>query len=302
MMALLLQREYFPYRSTKIQQNYKETLQKLQEIDVAKVVKMDIFHSIFKNRYKIGELENSMTLREDGTYDLYNKCKFSVRIHKSSIWKQLADMFNVFDIEGKQKLDIELSTELHIGMDYQIKEIYFYLQSNIFNITCTGTTDGNKINLHLEKDKEKTQYSFVLPPGAMLNNMIGGIQENYPTLSVGKQIEAQWFDPISQKVSKTISTVKTKIDFEWNNKKVPVYIIHTDTGRFKTTAWVNEAGEVLQYQFFLFYLVRVPDQITNLNYTENQQIDTENQQIDIKNKLNKKENKDKPNKKENKKG
>ena len=53
MMALLLQREYFPYRSTKIQQNYKETVQKLQEIDVAKVVKMDIFHSIFKNRYKI---------------------------------------------------------------------------------------------------------------------------------------------------------------------------------------------------------------------------------------------------------
>lgn len=268
MMAKLLEKQYFPYHSALLRQNYTDTLKEIKEVDTPKVIKMEIF-SKFLNRKlkKIGEISNSIVLLEDGTYDINTKYTFSFPIYNNMIRKTISDFLGIKELPKKEKLTLQIDSSLHLSIDHQLKELHCYISSDLFSINCHGITEGNQLRLTLERDSQEINKTIILPKDTMLLNLISGIQENYPELTVGKKIESQYLDPITQKLVTMTSTVETKVDFSWyDDRKVPAYMVSTDTGKLKTTSWISETGEVLQYQILSFYLIRVPEDIKGSLY------------------------------------
>lgn len=266
MMAKLFEKQYFPYHSALLRQNYTDTLKQITEIDKPKEIRMEIFLNRPKLK-KIGEITNSIVLLEDGTYDINTKYNFTFPIYSNMLRKTISDFLGIQELPKKEKINLQISTSLHLSMDYQLKELHCYISSDLFSLNCHGITEGNQLLLTLEKDSKQIQKTIILPKDTMLLNLISGIQENYPELTVGKKIESQYLDPITQKLVTMTSTVETKVDFRWyDDRKVPAYMVSTDTGKLKTTSWINETGEVLQYQILFFYIIRVPEDVKESLY------------------------------------
>ncbi|NUM34165.1 MAG: hypothetical protein HUU50_06455 [Candidatus Brocadiae bacterium] len=252
MMYQLVRAEYYPDGSNVMESNYRQTL---ADLKTEQKTTMGIYYGITP-RTKIGYMQTTLHPREDGTFDVDTNCRFSLPITTMFLWDQLKSLFNA-QKESIKKFEILLKSNVYVGPDFQIKEIALFLKSSFLDLACQGKIRGNKLSLDILKNGEKVSQTFSIPVGTMVSNPIG-FSGKYPKLSVGKQIKTRWFDPITQSFRTTDSVVKGRADFSWHGNKIPVYIIQTSFSGLKTTSWVDEKGEIYQYQFSFLTFIREP--------------------------------------------
>jgi hypothetical protein len=251
-MAALLQREYFAGSGKEIKADYQSTLKGLKE---EKHSRLSLYYG--PQRTKIGELQTIIQPQEDGTFEISNRTHLSFDLHDPMLVEQLHQMFGGHgDMQG-ENFAAGLQTKARIGPDYQIKEISFQVQSNFLNLAYEGQVKGNRLMLDMEHHGKHEKHEMALPPGTMVSDNLGSLGQ-FPKLAVGKQIHMRCFDPISRTYRLATSQVVSQENFRWDNRTIPVFVVHTTFGPFKSTAWVTEDGEVMQYQILSFTLVREP--------------------------------------------
>lgn len=248
----LVLQEYYPDKSSVVESSYKQTL---ADIKTEQKTTMGIYYGI-TSKTKIGYMQTTFHPREDGTFDLDTSCRFTLPITSMFLWDQLKSLFNV-ESDTIKKFEISLSSNVYVGPDYQVKEISLFLKSSFLDLACNGKIRGNKLSLEILKNGEKISQAITIPVDTMVSNPIG-FSGKYSNLSIGKKIQTKWFDPITQGFRTTESVVKGRSDLLWHGKKIPVYIIQTSFSGLKTTSWVDEKGEIYQYQFSFLMFIKEP--------------------------------------------
>ena len=253
MIYTLIQREYFPQSSSTFKRAYKQSLSDIKKVTKRRMV---IYYGT-NPRAKIGYLHSVVQPREDGTYNISTSCQFSLSVGTLFGWQQIKSIFG-FGHSSKKGFQTELRVDAHIGPDYQLKDMNFYLKSNILTIVCKGKVRGSKMLLDIVKDGKKIKQVIALPKGTMLSSPVG-MPGKYTDLKVGKIIRSRWLEPTTQKFRTSTSLVKAKINYYWCGQEIPVYVIRTESAPLKATSWVTQDGEVLQYQIFSFTFIKQPN-------------------------------------------
>lgn len=251
-MAILIRREYFAFAGKEIRADYQTTLKELKE---ERYSRLTIHYGA--NRTKIGEIQTIVQPQEDGTFEIANRTKLAFDLQEPAVAEQLKQLFGGSGDMHGQNFEAGLQTKVRIGPDYQIKEIAFQVQSNFLQLAYEGQVKGNRLLLDIEHHGKHEKHEMALPPGTMIGDNLGAFGQ-FPKLAVGKQIQMRCFDPISRSYRLATSQVVSKENFTWDNRVLPVFLVHTTFGPLKSTAWVTEDGEVLQYQILSFTLVREP--------------------------------------------
>lgn len=248
-MYFLVQREYFPTSGKYLTANYQNTLPQIKQ---EKYGRMAIYYG--SHRQKIGEIQTMIVPSSDGTFEISTRTKFSVELQDPLMATQIKKIMGVEDLQG-QKLEAGMQTVARIGPDYQIKDIAFQIHSNFLDLSYRGQIKGNKLSLTVQqKGREETQ-EISLPQGTMLSDNIGMVGQ-FPKLEVGKQIRMKCYDPMTRGYQVATSQVMRKENFSWEGQVIPVYLVHTSMGPFKSSAWVAEDGEVMQYQMLSFTFIK----------------------------------------------
>ena len=134
MMYLLIRREYFHEELDTITANYKQTLSEIKE---KKYRKMIIYYGTGP-RLTVGILENTVTPQIDGTFEIETRCQFSLSIRNFLTWRHLGSLFGILGPERKRKFDSQFVSNARVGPDFRLKEIRFYLDSNLVQLKGTG--------------------------------------------------------------------------------------------------------------------------------------------------------------------
>jgi hypothetical protein len=109
--------------------------------------------------------------------------------------------------------------------------------------------------LTISQEGKKEQHEVVLPPGTMVNDNFG-LLEQFPKLEVGKEFTMSCFDPVTRTNRVAPAQVVAKENYRSGGKIIPVYVIRTVLWPLKTTAWVTADGEILQYQLLSFTFIK----------------------------------------------
>lgn len=249
-MLWLLRREYFSTNTTAA--DYRQTLKNVKQ---RKLSRLGVYYGP-EQEHRIGEIQTIMTPQADGTFDINTRTKFSFPIKNRILSRQVQRLLNIPKM-GKKNFEVGLMTKVHIGPDYQIKDIAFRLQSNLFNVTYEGQVKTGKLLLAIQKQGKTEHREVALPPGTMLTDNIG-LMGKFPRLEVGKSFKMRWFDPLTRSYQTATSKVLGKMDYNYDGKIIPVYVVRSNFGALATTAWVAEDGRVLKYQLLSLTFIEEP--------------------------------------------
>jgi len=170
------------------------------------------------------------------------------------------------DAESKMEIDplghlIGFRSAVHLG---EVQNI----------ITLRGTTDADRLWLHIRSGDFVSESSFVLPPGAMVGDGLAP-QDRLPNLRVGQT----WIEPMYNPLrppNRPIEILYAKVEREepivWDGRAVRVCLVAyrsdpgggIDTGQPpQGRAWVRADGLVLKQEIFVYSsrltFVRVPE-------------------------------------------
>ena len=257
MTSLLVWREYFSHVPV-VKEGYKNALKELASKekveDRKKHSKMNIFYE-GRSQVAIGSI-TSIIDATGGQFEVSNQIKFEIAPKDQVKIKHLNKILQLPGLSTKN-LKAGIQTKAIIGADYQIKKLNFRMKSNIFNIACEGEVSNGKLALNMLQNGKKVQKELNFPVGTMANSGFEPITVP-KNLRKGQKFRMRWFDPITQKYKIANSRVTGKEDFDWSQKKVPVHVVQTTSDGLMFTSWVNEQGEVLQYQVGSFLFIKAP--------------------------------------------
>ncbi|WP_372371201.1 hypothetical protein [Candidatus Uabimicrobium sp. HlEnr_7] len=270
MMALLIQREYFPSMGS-LEANYEEILKTVprshQEIKRQTRV-MEVYYT--NNVIPIGEIQSITTSLPDGTFELSTRAKLEVTKEQQQKINKLTKFFQIPDKQD-ENLKVLMETTATVGPDYQLQNLDFRVKANLFDIACEGKMRMGKLLFAIKQGKQTINREVQLPRGTVAMNQM----ETIPVpknIKVGQKFHMRWFDPLSQTHRNIKSHVIGKENIIWGGKSVSTYVVHSDSGTFKTISWVDVDNRVLRYQIAGFtFKLKKEKQIENRKNTEKEQ-------------------------------
>lgn len=267
-MAFLVQREYFPDTRKTFYANYQDILQPTnndveQEYHRSMTIHYGRHYTFMQ---PIGKLKSSIYQRLDATTDIYTSLQLSLPINRGILGEQIQLLFGLqktAEQEDQQtknkKFEASLDTSTHIGPDHQLKSLDFNFTSGILTIQGKGTVEGREIVLEIKTGDSTIEQKLPLPPDSMIFDPLAN-PGRFPKLEVGKKFEMRWFDPLTRQSRTAIAEVQSKIDdYMWHNTILPVYVVYTKATPFNITTWVDQNGDVIQYQIFSFIFIKDKD-------------------------------------------
>ncbi len=254
LMGLLIQQEYFPKSINTSDSSYSDVLKDLTQ-DLQR--RMTIYYGNFY-KTKVGYLNTTIMPQLDRTTDISTYCQLSIPIKDVFLGKQLATLFGLEPNKPGEKFEVELQTTSHIGPDKQLKELTMSLKTQSLTISAKGNVRGRNLLLDVSVGEQKKTENLVLPIGSMAADPLSG-PGKFPKLDVGKKLNMRWFDPISQQSRTVVAEVKGREEIASMGRLVSTYVVRLNFPLFSTTAWVDETGDILKYQIFLFTLVKEED-------------------------------------------
>ncbi|BBM87851.1 hypothetical protein [Candidatus Uabimicrobium amorphum] len=247
MMLLLIQREYFPTIGS-VEANYEEILKKVprnyEKIKRQKRV-MEVYYT--NSIIPIGEIQSITTSLPDGTFELSTRAKLEVTKEQQGKINKLTKFIQV---PGKQdeNLKVMMESTAVVGPDYQLQNLDFRVKANLFDIACEGKIRTGKLIFALKQGgKEAINREVPLPRGTVAMNQLEAMPIPQK-IKVGQRFHMRWFDPLTQTHRNVKSRVIGKEKIVWGGKSVETFVIHSDSGAFKTISWVDENNQVLRYQ------------------------------------------------------
>lgn len=250
-LGLVIQREYFPFTRKQIKADYEQALKNVAQ---EKSTYMTIYYGVEK-KSRIGEIQTTISPEFDGTCDIYSRTKLAIPLDSSDLAEHLHHFFQFFQSSGNQ-FTAEFQVKTHIGPDHQIKKIEFRLESDSFHMAYDGQVLGNKLQLTVRQGDQRQLHEISLPPGTMVTDNFG-LLTKFPKLEIGKQFDIRYFDPLTKNHRTMVVHVVGKEPYLWGGKRITSYVLRTEVWP-KTTTWVNEEGEILQYQVLSFTIIKEP--------------------------------------------
>lgn len=252
MLSSLVWREFFAYLSSTHQTGYEQTLKPLKE---ARSDRMLIYYGSSQVK-ELGYIESITMPQPDGTYELSTRVKLEADEASGVNMKQLSKMLGLPELE-ENKAVVGLKSRALVGPDFQLKDLFFQLKSNIFDLQCEGEMKPGRFVLSLEQNGEQQKREVPVPSGTMFMNSFEPVSVP-KNLKVGEEFRMRWFDALTQKYREVSSKVLSKDKLFWNKEERSVHVVRTDFGLLSSNSWVDKEGRVLKHQVLNFTFIRDP--------------------------------------------
>ena len=150
----------------------------------------------------------------------------------------------VFNVRGdKQTIQYQLKT--NVDPNFLLKSFEFRLASDLGNSFLQGMIQGEKLNVTMYSQNNKTHSVFSLEQVPCVSNNLMPYLLN-KGLSVGERYNLAFFDPFTMNISNILLDVTGKEALEHTGQPIMTYRLKESYNGIEKSIWVTETGEKMK--------------------------------------------------------